>query len=343
MKKNKVLPLKARRDSLELLDQRLLPLEEKWVICNDEQETALAIKNMVCRGAPLIGITAAYGYYLGVNKLIQNKKLVSLKQLEKIKNKLASSRPTAVNLFHALELMHETATNNLSLSKTNPLQLLMLLFQRAVDIHEKDREDCNKMSTLAADFFAKNIRKKELSILTHCNTGALACGGSGTALGIIRELHERQKVSIVYVNETRPYMQGARLTTYELTKEKIPCLLTIDSMAAVLMQRKLVDLVLVGADRISADFGVANKVGTYMLSILCKAHKVPFYVAAPESTFDPQTKSVYDIPVEIRPSSELTEYKGEPVTKGVKVLNESFDLTPAGYIDAIFTEERIVR
>ena len=343
MNKIRVQPLKARRDSLELLDQRLLPLEEKWVVCRDDEETASCIKEMVCRGAPLIGITAAYGYYLGVNKLIENKRQVTLKQLERVYNKLASSRPTAVNLFHALDLMHVVATENLTLSKSNPLHLLMVLFQRAVEIHEKDREGCKRMGVLAADYLAKKMQKKELSILTHCNTGALACGGAGTALGIIRELNQREKLKMVYVDETRPYLQGSRLTTYELGKEKIDCTLVVDSMAAVLMQRKLVDLVLVGADRVSADYGIANKVGTYMLSVLCHHHNIPFYVAAPESTFDTNTKSVYDIPIEIRPSTELIEYKGERAMKAVKVINESFDVTPATYIEAIFTEERVLQ
>ncbi|MDH5717993.1 MAG: S-methyl-5-thioribose-1-phosphate isomerase [Spirochaetia bacterium] len=344
-----MVPLKIQKDKLYVLDQRILPHEIFWLECKNENETAAAIKDMYVRGAPAIGIAAAYGFYLGVYSLVQNGKKVTDASLNKIKNTLDKSRPTAVNLFWATEKMYSKAVNFLKyISKKNAEKekdksLLNELYNEALSIHEDDAKRCYDMSVTGLDYIKNTIKKKKYRILTHCNAGSLATGGIGTALGVIRLLHNEGKVENVYCDETRPYLQGARLTAFEFQKEKIPATLITDSMAGFLMQKGLIDLIVTGADRITRRHDVANKIGTYSLSVLAKAHKIPFFVAAPLSTFDENLISGSEIPIEERSADEVRMCQGKLIAAKIPVLNYSFDVTPKENITAIFHEEGVVR
>jgi len=303
-----VQPILWKGDRLELLDQRLLPGETKYVMCRNAAQVAQAIRDMVVRGAPAIGCAAAFGVVLDKGK----------KESFEI---LAQSRPTAVNLFWALERM----------KKAKDLEA------EAKAIFDEDLAANRAMGELGAKLISRGAR-----ILTHCNTGALATAGHGTALGVIRS-SKGKKISVIAC-ETRPYLQGARLTAYECMQEGIPCTLVTDGMAGHLMSRGEVDVVIVGADRIAANGDVANKIGTYSLAVLAKRHRIPFYVAAPLSTFDRAMSSGKKIPIEERPPEEVTGYRGTrwaPV--GVTVRNPAFDITPAALISAIITECGVVR
>jgi methylthioribose-1-phosphate isomerase len=260
---------------LLLLDQRKLPEVEEWVVLEDHLQTAQAIKDMMVRGAPAIGCVAAYGFLMGVRKG-EDPKVV----YETLKN----TRPTAYNLFYALNRMMEAYERGEDLEAT------------AKAIEEEDYLANKKMAQIGNALIPKNAR-----ILTHCNTGALATAGYGTALGVIREAHYSNKSIFVWVDETRPYLQGSRLTAWELSKENIPHKIITDSTAGFLMKKGLVDCVIVGADRITKRGDVANKIGTYALSVLANVHGIPFYVVAPSSTIDPNIESGEDIPIEERP------------------------------------------
>ncbi|MDH4261749.1 MAG: S-methyl-5-thioribose-1-phosphate isomerase [Spirochaetia bacterium] len=338
----KIVPIKMKRDKLLLLNQILLPMKTEWIECTDEVQTAHSIKVMHVRGAPAIGVAAAYGFYLGARKLVNSGKKPTVAAMQKIKERLDQSRPTAVNLFWATGVMLEKATKLIE-SGIEPAQFIIKLYNDAVAIHEDDAKRCMDMSVIGADFIEKLIKNKKYRIMTHCNAGALATGGIGTAVGLIRVLHDRGKVEMVYSNETRPYLQGARLTSYELEKENIPGTLVVDSMAAVLMKKKMIDFIIVGADRISKNGDVANKIGTYGLSVLAKEHKIPFFVIAPESTFDANIKSGDDIPIEERSEKEVFECQGIRHAAKVKALNYSFDVTPNTNITAIFFEGRVMK
>jgi methylthioribose-1-phosphate isomerase len=303
-----VQPILWKGDRLELLDQRLLPGETKYVMCRNAAQVAQAIRDMVVRGAPAIGCAAAFGVVLDKGK----------KESFEI---LAKSRPTAVNLFWALERM----------KKAKDLEA------EAKAIFEEDLAANRAMGKLGAKLISRGAR-----ILTHCNTGALATAGHGTALGVIRS-SKGKKISVIAC-ETRPYLQGARLTAYECMQEGIPCTLVTDGMAGHLMSCGEIDVVIVGADRIAANGDVANKIGTYSLAVLAKRHRIPFYVAAPVSTFDLRTRKGTDILIEERPADEVTGYRGArwaPV--GVTVRNPAFDITPAELISGIITERGVVR
>jgi len=336
----KIVPLKMKRDKLLVLNQIILPARTEWIECTDEIQTAHSIKIMHVRGAPAIGVAAAYGFYLGVRKLINNGKKPTMAALQKIKNILDASRPTAVNLFWATEKMIQRAAQMIE-SGIDASHFLLQMYNEAAEIHEDDAQRCMNMSVIGADYIEKLLKKKTYKILTHCNAGALATGGIGTALGLIRVLHDRGKVEMVYADETRPYLQGARLTAYELEREKIPATLIVDSMAAVMMQKKMIDFIIVGSDRISNNGDVANKIGTYGLSVLAKAHKIPFFVIAPRSTFDKNIKSGDSIPIEERSESEVLECQGHRHAAKVKALNYSFDVTPAENVTAIFFEDKV--
>lgn len=338
----KIVPIKMKRDKMLLLNQILLPTKTEWIECTDEVETAHSIKIMHVRGAPAIGVAAAYGFYLGARKLVNNGKKPTVAAMQKIKDKLDQSRPTAVNLFWATNEMFQKAVKLIE-SGIDSTQFIIKLYNDAVAIHEDDAKRCMDMSVRGADFIEKLIKNKKYRIMTHCNAGSLATGGIGTAVGLIRVLHDRDKVEMVYSNETRPYLQGARLTSYELEKEKIPATLVVDSMAATLMKRKMIDFIIVGADRISKNGDVANKIGTYGLSVLAKEHKIPFFVIAPESTFDENIKTGADIPIEERSEKEVLEFQGVRHAAKVKVLNYSFDVTPNENITAIFFEDRVLK
>ena len=304
---SRVQPLRWRGDRLELLDQRLLPGRKKYVACTTADQVAKAIRDMVVRGAPAIGCAAAFGVVLGKG---------SRKSFEA----LARSRPTAVNLFWALERM----------KKAKDLEA------EAKAIFEEDLAANRAMGELGATLIPERAR-----VMTHCNTGALATAGYGTALGVIRS--SKKKRIRVIANETRPYLQGARLTAWELLQEGIPCTLITDSMAGHLMSRGEVDVVVVGADRIAANGDVANKIGTYPLAVLAKRHGIPFYVVAPLSTFDPKIPSGKEIPIEERPAAEVTGYRDRRwAPRGVAVRNPAFDVTPAELISGIVCERGVI-
>jgi methylthioribose-1-phosphate isomerase len=299
-------PIRWRGDRLELLDQRLLPEKTEYVACRSAEEVAQAIRDMVVRGAPAIGCAAAFGVVLG-------------KGSRKSFDILAKSRPTAVNLFWALERMKKAQN----------------LEAEAGAIFEEDLAANRAMGKLGAELIPDGAR-----VMTHCNTGALATAGYGTALGVIRA-SKGKNISVI-ANETRPYLQGARLTAWELVQEGIPCTLITDSMAGHLMSRGEVDVVIVGADRIAANGDVANKIGTYPLAVLAKRHGIPFYVAAPLSTFDPKIPDGSHIPIEERPAAEVTGYRGTRwAPEGVSVRNPAFDVTPAELVTAIISEKGI--
>jgi methylthioribose-1-phosphate isomerase len=299
-------PIRWRGDRLELLDQRLLPEKTVYVTCRTAAEVARAIRDMVVRGAPAIGCAAAFGVVLD-------------KGSEDAFDVLAKSRPTAVNLFWALERMR----------KANDLRA------EAEAIYAEDLAANREIGRLGAELIRERAR-----VMTHCNAGALATAGYGTALGVIRS--SKYKNITVIANETRPYLQGARLTAYELVQEGIPCTLITDSMAGHLMSKGEVDVVVVGADRIAANGDVANKIGTYALAVLAKRHGIPFYVAAPLSSFDPKIPDGSHIPIEERPAAEVTGY-GETrwAPQGVSVRNPAFDVTPAELITGIICERGI--
>jgi methylthioribose-1-phosphate isomerase len=300
-------PIRWRGDRLELLDQRLLPGQKKYITCRTAQQVAKAIRDMAVRGAPAIGCAAAFGVVLGKGKPAAFEVL-------------AKSRPTAVNLFWALERM----------KKATDLQA------EARAIFDEDLAANHELGRLGAELVPERAR-----VMTHCNTGALATSGHGTALGIIRSSRGK-KISVI-ANETRPYLQGARLTAWECVQEGIPCTLITDNMAGHMMARGEVDLVIVGADRIAANGDVANKIGTYPLAVLANRHGIPFYVAAPLSTFDASIPDGSRIPIEERPGDEVTGYReARWAPKGVKVRNPAFDVTPAELITGIICEKGVV-
>jgi methylthioribose-1-phosphate isomerase len=300
-------PIRWLGDRLDLLDQRLLPEQTVYVTCRSADEVAAAIRDMVVRGAPAIGCAAAFGVVLS-------------KGSKQAFDVLAGSRPTAVNLFWALERMKKAKD----------------LKAEAEAIFTEDLAANHAMGRLGAELIPNKAR-----VMTHCNAGALATAGYGTALGVIRS--SKNKAISVIACETRPYLQGARLTAYEMVQEGIPVTLVTDSMAGHLMSKGEVDVIVVGADRIAANGDVANKIGTYALAVLAKRHGIPFYVAAPLSTFDPQIPDGSHIPIEERPADEVTGYRGTRwAPEGVSVRNPAFDVTPAELITGIICEKGVV-
>nr|WP_048494179.1 S-methyl-5-thioribose-1-phosphate isomerase [Marinobacter subterrani] len=319
-------------NSLELLDQRLLPGEEHWITLEGAAGVAQSIRDMVVRGAPAIGISAAYGVALAARHAGGGDWKAEIKQAIR---ELAASRPTAVNLFWALQRMEQVFHECHSLAEA-----VKRLDQEAVAIHQEDLAANIAMADHALEFMAP---ASPISVLTHCNTGALATGGYGTALGVIRRLHEEKLLKNVFADETRPWLQGSRLTAWELARDGIPVTLNADGAAAAIMARKNVRWVIVGADRITANGDVANKIGTYSLAVLARHHKVGFMVVAPSSTVDMSLASGSDIPIEEREGLEVREIRGIPLAPaGVRVFNPVFDVTPASLIDAIVTEKGVV-
>ena len=308
MKKSKgVEPIRWKGDRLELLDQRALPDKTVYVTCRTAEQVAKAIRDMVVRGAPAIGCAAAFGVVLG-------------KGSAKAHKVLRASRPTAVNLFWALDRMRLAAD----------------LEAEAKAIYDEDIAANRAIGELGAKLIKERAR-----VMTHCNAGALATAGYGTALGVIRSA-KGKKISVI-ANETRPYLQGARLTAWEMVQEKIPCTLITDNMAGHLISRGEVDLVIVGADRIAANGDTANKIGTYALAVMAKRHNIPFYVAAPLSTFDAKIPDGSHIPIEERSADEVTGYrKLRWAPKGVSVRNPAFDVTPAELVTGIICERGVV-
>ncbi|SEI74522.1 methylthioribose-1-phosphate isomerase [Allopseudospirillum japonicum] len=325
-------------ESLRLLDQRYLPQKEVYLEYTDAQGLVDAIRNMVVRGAPAIGITAAYGVVLAARQRyaedIERWPLL----LEQDLQALAESRPTAVNLFWALDNMRR------ALAQTqfgqHPDTFLLPEAQR---IHETDLQANKAMGDLGANLISKH-QENGRCVMTHCNTGALATGGYGTALGVIRSAWKRGLIDRVYANETRPWWQGARLTAWELMRERIPVSLNVDSAVSHILKTQPISWILVGADRITANGDVANKIGTYNLAVQALHHEVGFMVVAPTSTIDFNLNSGEDIPIEERSGEELTSVLGQPIApEGVEAYNPVFDVTPAELVDVIVTEKGIVR
>jgi len=324
------------KGKIKLIDQTLLPNKFKYVYCSDLKSIWKAIKILQVRGAPAIGIAAALGVVIGIKNSKAKSYGAFKKELDCVCRYLATSRPTAVNLFWALDRMKKTAADNSCCSVDS---IKKILLDQAKQILEEDRRICRKMAEYGAGLIKNND-----TILTHCNAGALATADYGTALGVMYMAREKGKHIKVYADETRPLLQGARLTTWELMKNKIDVTLICDNMAAVVMQQGKVDKVIVGADRIASNGDAANKIGTYGLSVLARAHKIPFYVAAPVSTFDPELKSGCQIPIEQRHRSEITEGMGRRIAPcKVKVYNPAFDVTPARLVTAFITEKGIIK
>jgi methylthioribose-1-phosphate isomerase len=415
VKTNEIVPIHWNHEnrSVSIIDQTLLPYELKWVEIKTYEAMANAIEKMLLRGAPLIGIAAAYGMVLALqefietnaryhslekdhenneniksavlNKSSENKLIDSLNQAS---NRLLSTRPTAVNLAWALGEMaatiqeHDSSVENkarqASLEQNNYLQELhQTLLDKALWIQADDYNRCKAMSEHALALVKKDLAKKiqtqgdtvieqtgKLNVLTHCNAGALATGGYGTALGLIRSLHREGLLNMVYSDETRPRQQGSRLTAWELAQEGIPVTMICDTMAGFMMNKGLIDLVVVGSDRISSNGDVANKIGTYQVAILAKHHQIPFYVLAPESTIDLNLKTGHEIEIEYRNTEEVSHINGKACTfiksndenaeiivdeqcrdlnsvTEVKFLNPGFDVTPNSLISGIITESGI--
>lgn len=308
-------------DHLRLLDQRLLPQQEVYIECRTAEDVARAIHNMAVRGAPAIGIAAAYGMAMAARH--------GGDSYEAAEPLLARSRPTAVNLAWALQRMRRV-------HRLTPRPSVMIAEARR--IHQEDLDQNLKMAALGAALLPQGAR-----VLTHCNTGALATGGHGTALGVIRTAHEQGKLAQVYATETRPWLQGARLTAWELQKDRIPVQLVADGAVAFLMAQRKIDWVIVGADRIAANGDTANKIGTYALAVAARHHSVKFMVVAPSGTFDLACPDGAHIPIEERAASELTEFRGQPVAPaGVDAWNPVFDVTRASLISAIVCEKGTV-
>jgi len=323
-----------RDDRVIMIDQRKLPGEEVYVECRDFEDVAAAIEKMVIRGAPAIGVAAAFGVALGFSRVERSKD--SRAEFSRISARLRRTRPTARNLFWALERMKAAHEENQGL----PLdELKKRLIAEALDIEREDVEINRQIGQFGAELI-----KDGDSILTHCNAGGLATAAYGTALGVIRAAFEQGKKIRVFADETRPFLQGARLTAWELEKLGIPYFVISDSMAGWLMRKGEIGLAVVGADRITPNGDTANKIGTYSVAVLAKENHIPFYVAAPLSTFDFSLETGDQIPIEERPPEEVKEINGKLITPaGARVRNPAFDVTPAGYISAIITEKGVIR
>ena len=327
--------LKEKR-SLRLLDQRRLPTEELFLECKDLQQVTKAIKTLAVRGAPAIGVAAAYGVVIGVQEAIATGNSITAPALTGIIDELAATRPTAVNLFWALERMKKAGEEGLK-KGLNEVDLRNFLLGEADRIYAEDEQAHRRLGE-----HGSKLIPTEAKILTHCNAGALACAEYGTALGVIRAAQMAGKNIKVYADETRPLLQGSRLTTWELLKEEIPVTLICDNMAAHCMAKGMIDLVIVGADRIAANGDTANKIGTYSVALAAKAHNLPFYVAAPTSTIDFSLADGSAIPIEERDPDEV-RFFGEKRTAPaeVEVYNPAFDVTPAALISTIITEKGV--
>jgi methylthioribose-1-phosphate isomerase len=334
-----VLPtIEWKDDAIVMIDQRKLPASEIYVSCKTAQEVARAIKTMVIRGAPAIGVAAAMGIALGMRRSKATGTKQFATEFQKLCDLMAATRPTAVNLFWAIEqvkrVFAEAAQGGGSVD-----EIKQRLEAEARRIHDADVASCRAMGAFGADLVPQDAR-----ILTHCNAGALATAGYGTALGVIRAAAEQGKRVAVLADETRPFLQGARLTAWELVKDGIDTTVITDSMAASMMRLGNVDMVVVGADRIAANGDVANKIGTYGVAVLAKEHEIPFYVAAPLSTVDLSTTDGSKIPIEERSDREVTHIGASRLTPaGAHIRNPAFDVTPAKYVTAIITERGIAR
>jgi methylthioribose-1-phosphate isomerase len=324
-----------KNDQVIMIDQRKLPLQEKYVICKDYRAVIRSIRDLVIRGAPAIGVAAAMGVALGALKIRAKNVDQFNATLNVICEKMLAARPTAVNLAWAVERMQRVAD---AASHRGVDAVKSRLVREARNMLDEDVATNRAMGR-----HGQRLLKNKSRVLTHCNAGALATGGYGTALGVVRAAVQAGKQIEVFADETRPFLQGARLTAWELNTSKIPVTVITDNSAGYFMQRGKVDAVIVGADRIAANGDVANKIGTYMVAVLAKAHKIPFYVAAPRSTIDISLKSGEEIPIEQRAQDEVTQFQGKRSTPhGVPAKNPAFDMTPHRYVSAIITEKGVM-
>ena len=326
--------LRWNEDHLEMIDQRILPADFEYISYYSASSVADGIRSMVVRGAPAIGCAAAYGVALEALSLRDLNSNEFSKAMEKALKLLAKSRPTAVNLFWAIDRMRSLMNN----TQGSPNEIADILLKEAHEILNEDIQINRTMGSFGAELLVDGAR-----VLTHCNAGALATAGHGTALGVIRSAVQTGKNISVLADETRPFLQGARLTAWEMITEGIPVTLISDNMAGHLMNHGEVDVIVVGTDRVAGNGDVANKIGTYMVAVLAKRHNIPFYVACPLSTIDLSIESGSDIPIEERPAKEVTGYQDfQWAAKGVDVRNPAFDVTPAELITGLITEKGIV-
>src|SRR5579885_2462581 len=320
-----------RADTVRMIDQRLLPAREVVRICRDYRQVADAIRTMVIRGAPAIGVAAAMGVALGLKGFSGEK---ARRRFEMVAGTLRATRPTAVNLAWALDRMKGVLEQNLHLDEN---RLFRRMRDEAIEIYREDIAANRALGRFGAELLGDPV-----TVLTHCNAGALATAGYGTALGIVRAAREAGKKIAVFADETRPFLQGSRLTAWELRKDRIPVTVIADNMAATVLSKGRVSCVIVGTDRTAANGDVANKIGTYPLAVLARRHGIPFYVAAPLSSIDLNCESGDAIPIEERSPAEITHVGGRRVApRGVAVFNPAFDVTPADLVSAIITERGV--
>jgi methylthioribose-1-phosphate isomerase len=330
----KVEPIEWLGDRVRILDQTKLPQKEVYLELIRHQQMAKAIKELKVRGAPTIGVAAAYGLVLGALQIKTENSTEFFKEFHSVVNTIVSTRPTARNLFKAVERMEFSIANEKDVHKIKEI-----LIAGAINMHREEIAATHKLSEIGAA-----LLKDGDTILTHCNAGSLATTGYGTALGVIIRAHDQGKKIEVYATETRPLCQGARLTTWELQKAGVPVTLITDSMAGYFMNRGEIHCVITGADRIVANGDAANKIGTYTLAVLAKENRIPFYIAAPTSTIDISLKMGSDIPIEERNGEEVTKIRGVQIAPdNIPVANPAFDVTPNEYITAIITEKGIIR
>jgi methylthioribose-1-phosphate isomerase len=337
--KYNIIPVKWSDEGVLMLDQRLLPTEEVWLTLKTYDEVAAGIKDMVVRGAPAIGVSAAYGIALGAKGFVGTAVADLEEDLEYVCDVLGATRPTAVNLFWAIDRMKRTFLAAKDAGKSVS-EIKQILIDDSKAIHEEDIE----AQRLIAQYGGELLNQND-TVLTHCNAGALATGGVwGTALGVIRGGVDQGKNVSVIADETRPYLQGARLTAWELMQDDIPVTLITDNMSGHIMKRGDIHAVVVGSDRIAANGDVANKIGTYMVAVMAKRHGIPFYVAAPLSTVDLNTSTGNEIPIEERDRTEVTHVKDiQLAPEGVTITNYAFDVTPNDLVTAIITEKGVAR
>ncbi|MEM7714912.1 MAG: S-methyl-5-thioribose-1-phosphate isomerase [Cyanobacteria bacterium P01_A01_bin.68] len=333
---NPVYPVIWHNNSVSLIDQTRLPLEYSYVEIHRSEDMAQAIKTMIVRGAPAIGVAAAYGMYLGAREIETSDPNEFLNRLEQVAQMLRETRPTAVNLFWAISRMLKTAYESIGTVE----EIKKTLLETAQTINAEDLQTCHRIGDNGLKALPETPEK--LTILTHCNAGAIATAGYGTALGIVRSAWREGRLEKLMAGETRPRLQGAKLTTWECVQEGIPVTLITDSMAAHCMKQNMIHAVVVGADRIAANGDAANKIGTYSLALIAKAHNVPFFVAAPLSTVDFSIASGNEITIEERNPAEIYQVGETIITpEGVDFYNPAFDVTPAELIAAIITEEGV--
>jgi methylthioribose-1-phosphate isomerase len=330
----KIETLRWNKDHFEMIDQRILPSDFKYISYTTADQVSDGIRDMVVRGAPAIGCAAAYGVALAALNLKDASSDDFSKGMEEAFDVLAQSRPTAINLFWAIDRMR----NKMNESQGSSKEIANVLLDEAHEIKREDIEINRAMGKNGAELLNDGAR-----VLTHCNAGALATAGHGTALGVFRSAVEAGKKISVIADETRPFLQGARLTAWEMVQENIPVTLISDNMSGHLMSHGEVDAIVVGTDRVAGNGDVANKIGTYMVAVLAQRHNIPFYVACPLSTIDRSISSGKDIPIEERPENEVTGYRDcQWAAKGVKVRNPAFDVTPAELVTGLITEKGVV-